>query len=128
MKLLGKRSLSSFLEILLDIGFYGIFIALVLLTVAVLVARRSDNVNNSQNFGVFFDLDPAFYEIEPSAGPQVESTGRRAVPGRSARRARWSQPHTWSRSHSRFARSIAWLKRASSRMLLKFESCSERKG
>jgi len=73
MKLLGKRSLSSFLKILLDIAFYGIFVAFVLLIVAVVVARRSDNVNTSQNFGVFFDLDPAIYEIESSAGPHIET-------------------------------------------------------
>lgn len=73
MKLLGKRSLSSVLKVLLDVAFYGIFAAVVLLIVAVAVARRSDNVNTSTNFAVHFDIDPSSYEIESSAGPDVRT-------------------------------------------------------
>ena len=73
MRLLGKRSLSSFLKVLLDVSFFGGFVALGLLIVAVVVAPRSDSVNTSTNFQVYFDIDPASYEIESSAGPDIRS-------------------------------------------------------
>ena len=80
MKLLGKRSLSSFLKVLLDIAFYGIFVGGILLIVVVAVARRSDGVNTSQNFAVSFDIDPSTYEIESSAGPHIEAELEQANP------------------------------------------------
>ena len=73
MKLLGKRSLSSFLKILSDISFYGILVAFVLLIVVVFAARRLDSVNTSQNFIVPFEIDPSTYEIEAVSGAEISA-------------------------------------------------------
>jgi hypothetical protein len=73
MKLLGKRSLSSLFKILLNIGFYGIILAFVLLMVTMFVASRSDSVNSSRNFRTSFEIDPGLYEIESSAGHEIQS-------------------------------------------------------
>ena len=72
MRLLGKRSLASFLKVLLDVAFYGMFVVFALLFVVAWVAQRSDSVGTSLNFGVYFQLDPSVYEIESETAPHLE--------------------------------------------------------
>ena len=73
MRLLGKRSLASFLKVLLDVAFYGMFVVFALLFVVAWVAQRSDSVGTSLNFGVYFQLDPSVYEIESETAPHLET-------------------------------------------------------
>lgn len=86
MRLLGKRSLSSFLKVLLDIAFYSAIVGGALLTVGLAVVGLSGTENTSLDLPVFFDIDPSAYRIESSAGPQVqteieEATGSLVITG-----------------------------------------------
>jgi serine phosphatase RsbU (regulator of sigma subunit) len=72
MRILGERSLVSFLKLLIDIAYYAVFGATVLLIVIgiVIVALRPANV--SLGLPARFDLDPSVYRISPTEGDELE--------------------------------------------------------
>ena len=73
MRLLGKRSLSSLLKILLDIAFWAAIGGGSLLVVGLALVGLSGTENTSLDLPVFFEIDPSSYQIESPAGPQVQT-------------------------------------------------------
>lgn len=74
MKLLGKRSVSTFLKVLLDGAFYLSILAAVLLVVVLALVGRMEGENLSQSLPVFFSIDPSVYEVESSSGGEIAAT------------------------------------------------------
>src|SRR5689334_21660250 len=65
MKLLGRRSLSSFFKVLHDVSFYVTGLAIVVVaSVAVTTAVRGNTRNVSMNLPVNFAIDPSAYQIQ----------------------------------------------------------------
>jgi serine phosphatase RsbU (regulator of sigma subunit) len=64
MKLLGRRSLSSFFKLLLDGAFYVTCLASALLVAVAVVASRADNSNVSVNLPARFEINPSAYRIQ----------------------------------------------------------------
>jgi serine phosphatase RsbU (regulator of sigma subunit) len=69
MKLLGRRSLSSFFKVLLDVAFYGACVVGALLLTVAAVASRYDTSNVSISLPMRFDLDPAAYRVQRAGAP-----------------------------------------------------------
>jgi hypothetical protein len=85
MNLLGRRSLSSFFKVLLDVAFYLACLASALLVVAAVVASRADNSNVSVNLPARFEIDPSAYRIQGAGGAAVDErhgAGVSVDPGR----------------------------------------------
>ena len=64
MNFLGRRSLSSFFKVLLDVAFYGACLACALLVVLVVVVSRTDTSSVSMTLPVRFEIDPSAYRIQ----------------------------------------------------------------
>ena len=78
MNLLGRRSLSSFFKVLLDVTFYAGCLAGVLLVVATVFAARTDNSNVSVQLPVRFEIAPSAYRIQAAGGAgnaRIEDAG-----------------------------------------------------
>ena len=73
MNILGRRSLSSFFKVLLDVAFYATFLAGGLLAVMGIVALRTDTSKMSISLPVRFDIDPSAYRIERVGGAAVDA-------------------------------------------------------
>ena len=73
MNLLGRRSLSSFFKVLLDVAFYLACLAGGLLVVVAVVASRADNSNVSISLPVRFEIDPSAYRIQGAGGAAVHA-------------------------------------------------------
>jgi serine phosphatase RsbU (regulator of sigma subunit) len=75
MKLLGRRSLSSFFKVLLDFAFYGACLAgVVSMFAAVAVVAWPGNTRSvSLNLPVRFEIDPSAYRIQKSDGSTVDA-------------------------------------------------------
>ncbi len=72
MNLLGRRSLSSFFKVLLDVAFYVACLACALLVVVAVVASRIDTSNVSVSLPVRFEIDPSAYRIQGAGGAAVD--------------------------------------------------------
>src|SRR6266542_2670682 len=68
MNLLGRRSLSSFFKVLLDVAFYATCLVGALLVVLAVVAARTDTTNVSVSLPVRFEIDPSAYRIQGAGG------------------------------------------------------------
>jgi serine phosphatase RsbU (regulator of sigma subunit) len=64
MNLLGRRSLSSFFKVMLDVAFYLACLAFAVLVVVVIVASRVGTTNVSISLPVRFEIDPSAYRIQ----------------------------------------------------------------
>ena len=73
MNLLGRRSLSSFFKVLLDVAFYVACLAGALLVVVAVVASRTDTSNVSVSLPVRFEIDPSAYRIQGAGGAAVDA-------------------------------------------------------
>jgi hypothetical protein len=73
MNLLGRRSLSSFFKVLLDVAFYAACLAGALLVVVAVLASRTDNSNVSISLPVRFEIDPSVYRIQGANGAAVDA-------------------------------------------------------
>lgn len=73
MKLLGKRSLSSVLKVFLDFGFYSAILGGILIVAVLALTGVSESGNFSYNLPVVYDLDPAAYKLDSSAGQEVQA-------------------------------------------------------
>ena len=71
MQVLGKRSLSSSLRILLDLVFYVSVLATVLLAIALGLAGTIDGGATDEEFPIFFELEPSAYGVRSSTGEEV---------------------------------------------------------
>src|SRR5262245_3183694 len=74
MNLLGRRSLSSFFKLLLDVAFYVLW-ATVAVTVGVaIVASRAQTTNSiSLSLPVRFEIDPSAYQIQRAGGAAFDA-------------------------------------------------------
>lgn len=72
MKLLGRRSLSSFFKVLLDVAFYVACAVAVLLIVLATVLSRVDATKVSVSLPVRFNIAPSAYRIQAPANPALE--------------------------------------------------------
>src|SRR2546428_13974745 len=78
MNLLGRRSLSSFFKVLLDVAFYATCLVGALLVVLALVASRIGTSNVSISLPVRFEIDPSAYRIQgagSAADVRIEDAG-----------------------------------------------------
>ncbi len=74
MNLLGRRSLSSFFKLLLDVAFYVACLVTGALVVAVaVVSSRADNSNVSVSVPARFTIDPSAYRIQGAGGAAVNA-------------------------------------------------------
>ena len=73
MNLLGRRSLSSFFKVLLDVAFYVACLAGALLVVLAVVASRTDTRKVSINLPVRFEINPSAYQIRGAGGAAVDA-------------------------------------------------------
>jgi hypothetical protein len=73
MNLLGRRSLSSFFKVLLDVAFYVACLAVALMVVVAVVASRADNSNVSVSLPARFEIDPSAYRIQGAGGASVDA-------------------------------------------------------
>ena len=73
MNLLGRRSLSSFFKVLLDVAFYAACLAGALLVAVAVMASRADNSNVSISLPVRFEIDPSAYRIQGAGGAAVDA-------------------------------------------------------
>src|SRR5215471_2156612 len=64
MNVLGRRSLSSFFKLLLDVAFYGTCLVGALLTFTLFVALRAGTGKVSMSLPVRFEIDPSAYRIQ----------------------------------------------------------------
>jgi serine phosphatase RsbU (regulator of sigma subunit) len=75
MNLLGRRSLSSFFKVLLDIAFYAACLAAAVSVVATVAASRAKTTSNaSLNLPVRFEIDPSVYQIHGAGGAAVDAS------------------------------------------------------
>jgi hypothetical protein len=78
MNLLGRRSLSSFFKVLLDVAFYATCLVGALLVFTALVALRADTSKVSISLPVRFEIDPSAYRIQgtgSAADAHIEDAG-----------------------------------------------------
>ena len=78
MNFLGRRSLSSFFKVLVDVAFYTICLVGAVLVVLVLVASRVGTSNVSISLPVRFEIDPSAYRIQgagSAADVRIEDAG-----------------------------------------------------
>jgi serine phosphatase RsbU (regulator of sigma subunit) len=74
MNLLGRRSLSSFFKLLLDVAFYVACLVTGALVVAVVVvSSRVDNSKVSVSVPARFEIDPSAYRIQAAGGAAVDA-------------------------------------------------------
>jgi hypothetical protein len=73
MNLLGRRSLSSFFKVLLDVAFYLACLAGALLVVVAVLTSRTDNSNVSISLPVSFEINPSAYRIQGAGGAAVDA-------------------------------------------------------
>jgi serine phosphatase RsbU (regulator of sigma subunit) len=73
MNLLGRRSLSSFFKVMLDVAFYAVCLAGVVSVAAAVVASRTTNSNVSLSVPVRFDIDPSAYQIQGRGSTAVDA-------------------------------------------------------
>ena len=71
MNLLGRRSLSSVLKTLLDVGFYLSWVVGVILLVVFALLLFTGGGNRTIQLPVTFDLSPSAYQLESWVGPDV---------------------------------------------------------
>jgi hypothetical protein len=78
MNLLGRRSLSSFFKVLLDVAFYATCLVGALLVVRAIVASRSGTGNVIVSLPVHFEIDSTAYRIRgagSAADVRIEDAG-----------------------------------------------------
>jgi len=74
MNLLGRRSLSSFFKLLLDVAFYvSCLVAGALLVAVAVVSSRADNRNVSVSVPARFEIDRSAYRIQGAGGAAVDA-------------------------------------------------------
>ena len=73
MNLLGRRSLSSFFKVLLDVAFYAVCLAGAVSVAAVVVASRTKTSNVSISLPVRFEINPSAYRIQRAGGAPVDA-------------------------------------------------------
>jgi len=73
MNLLGRRSLSSFFKVLLDVAFYAACLAGALLVVVAVLTSRTDNSHVSISLPVSFEINPSAYRIQGAGGAAVDA-------------------------------------------------------
>ena len=74
INLLGRRSLSSFLKVLLNVVFYAVcLIAVLSVAVAIQVSRATTTRNFSLSLPVRFDINPSAYQIQGTNGATVDA-------------------------------------------------------
>ena len=73
MNLLGRRSLSSFFKVLLDVAFYAVCLAGAVSVAAVVVASRTKTSNVSISLPVRFEINPSAYRIQRAGGAAVDA-------------------------------------------------------
>lgn len=74
MRMLGERSLVSFLKVLIDIAYWGLVGAAVLLVLALVPVAVFGSWNLSLDLPARFAIDPSAYEIAPRAGGEPSVT------------------------------------------------------
>jgi hypothetical protein len=80
MNLLGRRSLSSFFKVLLDVALYGTCLVGALLMFTAFVALRAGTSKVSMSLPVRFEIDPSAYRIQGTgneADVRIEDAGGR---------------------------------------------------
>src|SRR6185295_8511272 len=78
MNLLGRRSLSSFFKVLLDVAFYATCLAGALLMFTAFVALRFDTSKVTISLPVRFEINPSAYRIQGTgneADAHIEDAG-----------------------------------------------------
>src|SRR5262245_25640065 len=73
MNLLGRRSLSSFFKVLLDVAFYAVCLVAALLMALAVFASRTDTRKISMSLPVRFQIDPSAYRIRGAGGAAVDA-------------------------------------------------------
>ena len=74
MNLLGRRSLSSFFKVLLDVAFYAACLAVAVgVGVAVVTSRTAKTSNVTLSLPVRFAIDPSAYHIQGAGGAAVDA-------------------------------------------------------
>jgi hypothetical protein len=73
MNLLGRRSLSSLLKVLLDVAFYAGCLVCVLLVVLIVMAARWGTRNISISLPARFDIESSAYRIQGAGGATVNA-------------------------------------------------------
>lgn len=74
MRIVGERSLVSFLKVLIDIAYWGLFGVTALIVLALIPLAVTGASNLSLNLPARFTIDPSAYEIAPRPGGERSVT------------------------------------------------------